>query len=284
MSWVSIHAPARGATLTAESHPCSRRSFNSRSREGSDPINPAYESQEIPFQFTLPRGERPPPSSRLRWWGVSIHAPARGATNTYSDIPHNICFNSRSREGSDCFFDTATNLGHCFNSRSREGSDCQVPLLCLQGRVSIHAPARGATFGATTLTVEEEVSIHAPARGATRVLRVWMPSLAFQFTLPRGERRNPSFRSRICWSFNSRSREGSDLWSQLQFCPSRCFNSRSREGSDSNGCGIAVCNSPFQFTLPRGERRWLKSRTARVGSSFNSRSREGSDYVDGAHD
>mgnify|MGYP006953361142 CR=1 FL=1 len=106
---VSIHAPARGATHHRRSSPPTSERFNSRSREGSDPI----EARRFPvlsvsihapargatltgcaklreirvFQFTLPRGERLkqllPRQCKHK---VSIHAPARGATSTSFSI------------------------------------------------------------------------------------------------------------------------------------------------------------------------------------------------------
>ena len=126
------------------------KSFNSRSREGSDAVWSHAPRLHAKFQFTLPRGERLsyrrfhtytskfqftlPRGERLciaRWsvlqYQVSIHAPARGATLSSSkagralstfqftlprgerpasitDAFSTICFNSRSREGSDCLF------------------------------------------------------------------------------------------------------------------------------------------------------------------------------------
>ena len=100
----------------------------------------------------------------------------------------------------------------CFNSRSREGSDLtQLNMPNPPLYVSIHAPARGATFGITRIVFESWVSIHAPARGATRHLP--------NSSLPQE-------------SFNSRSREGSDVRHNHGNNDRKSFNSRSREGSD----------------------------------------------------
>ena len=100
---ISIHAPARGATLFRRPRQIYRKHFNPRSREGSDGrilrycglimnFNPRSREgsdiiqtpkTDIPktFQSTLPRGER---QVRGRVQGqcgsISIHAPARGAT------------------------------------------------------------------------------------------------------------------------------------------------------------------------------------------------------------
>ena len=104
---------------------CALGSFNSRSREGSDGEPLPAEPISSKFQFTLPRGERLILDPCLLRFRVSIHAPARGATQVSRDA--------------------GVRLGS-FNSRSREGSDsvCSFSLLAVVG-VSIHAPARGAT-------------------------------------------------------------------------------------------------------------------------------------------
>ena len=57
-SWVSIHAPTRGATKQA-SCPPARKSFNPRSHAGSDVRKSAEAEEREMFQSTLPRGERP---------------------------------------------------------------------------------------------------------------------------------------------------------------------------------------------------------------------------------
>ena len=77
---ISIHAPAKGATASAEHHGKIMPHFNPRSREGSDAtgVNQVY--KQAKFQSTLPRRER-----RARY--LSSLSPAD--------------FNPRSREGSD---------------------------------------------------------------------------------------------------------------------------------------------------------------------------------------
>ena len=57
--YVSIHAPARGATMVTLPTQTAEASFNSRSREGSDRTQPPTYTRLLRFQFTLPRGERP---------------------------------------------------------------------------------------------------------------------------------------------------------------------------------------------------------------------------------
>ena len=144
--YVSIHAPARGATLDKEQYWIIYYGFNPRSREGSDSIcdawatvficfNPrsrkgsdilarAEKYNEFALQSTLPQGER------------------------HIILPDNIVI-------------------FCFNPRSRKGSDFQRIVQNLSDLVSIHAPARGATVYCVYRCFVSAVSIHAPARGAT---------------------------------------------------------------------------------------------------------------------
>ena len=77
---------------------------------------------------------------------ISIHAPARGATNTTP----------------------AYLMGwEDFNPRTREGCDCDKDFMVILLVISIHAPARGATALASVAAALFAISIHAPARGAT---------------------------------------------------------------------------------------------------------------------
>ncbi len=167
---VSIHAPARGATVALDGR-C---------------IWPVFRS-------TLPRGERPatigiagltgfvsihaPARGATKCWvacaafgDVSIHAPARGATCA-ADAEHKRVkgFDPRSRAGSDCRLFPYRYGFNRFDPRSRAGSDHPPCRSIGDGLVSIHAPARGATASASTPGAPKAVSIHAPARGATRI-------------------------------------------------------------------------------------------------------------------
>ena len=78
--YVSIHAPARGATSLQGYVRSFRNSFNPRSREGSDGTTCPILAASSGFQSTLPRGERPVLPAQFPVLSVSIHAPARGAT------------------------------------------------------------------------------------------------------------------------------------------------------------------------------------------------------------
>ena len=144
--------------------------FNPRSREGSDTDENSMAICFIIFQSTLPRGERRSiVHSFCPYFIISIHAPARGATeySFKSAICSQISIHAPARG--------ATNAS----------AKKQTPL-----NISIHAPARGATESRVILQqgytvfqstlprgerrvadsnkVEvKQISIHAPARGAT---------------------------------------------------------------------------------------------------------------------
>ena len=99
---ISIHAPARGAT-----------------------VKELCEIVWGEFQSTLPRGERRVFLCHVTDnRSISIHAPARGATKQAA-APFRNCsyFNPRSREWSDGNDGTNGKDGKDFNPRSREWSD-----------------------------------------------------------------------------------------------------------------------------------------------------------------
>ena len=141
--------------------------FNPRARAGRDPE-----------RKTLRKG-----------WLVSIHAPARGATDCkaveaelvefQSTRPRGarlqVCkyyqpairFNPRARAGRDSICCIKRKRPGCFNPRARAGRDPHPRQRPFPARVSIHAPARGATHQHGVGGLQLAVSIHAPARGAT---------------------------------------------------------------------------------------------------------------------
>ena len=122
--YISIHAPARGATGSRiggimvyqfqstlphgerRRGSCSEKrgeDFNPRSRTGSDLPREADRGRPMGFQSTLPHGERLTAGKHIdSVLVISIHAPARGATYkpaaSWHPPPN---FNPRSRTGSD---------------------------------------------------------------------------------------------------------------------------------------------------------------------------------------
>ena len=256
MEEISIHAPARGATVSnlhSSSFPCnfnprSREgsdcisssvmvrisNFNPRSREGSDKSLCASSAVVRVFQSTLPRGERLIVSSFL-------HIPAD------------------------------------FNPRSREGSDSKQNKVYRKFCISIHAPARGATLPASCPVIFDQFQSTLPRGERLSRSCAYMSRYKFQSTLPRGERRDSDdvaldiygFQSTLprgerqlihnscdvfLFNFNPRSREGSDWFGMIDFLLPLDFNPRSREGSD-------LLSDSFPLRI----------------RDFNPRSREGSD-------
>ena len=100
---VSIHAPARGATRRPGQRPSCQWRFNPRPRAGGDTRWQTGRAIAELFQSTPPRGGRLE-SSRAAWIraGVSIHAPARGATIIVATLASpSASFNPRPRAGGD---------------------------------------------------------------------------------------------------------------------------------------------------------------------------------------
>ena len=142
---ISIHAPARGATISFFRATSVVYHFYPRSRKGSDerdfisaipciiflstlpqgerlPVT-AVPLATIPFLSTLPQGERPRHIATCSpIWKISIHAPARGATICISQFYCNpLNFYPRSRKGSDIVSCSARRRGSTFLSTLPQG-------------------------------------------------------------------------------------------------------------------------------------------------------------------
>ena len=167
LSYISIHAPARGATA-ARSCPAA----------------------VVLFQSTPPRGGRQNHcKGRRAPRHISIHAPARGATCRPISMALLCIFQSTPpRGGRPSDSKPPIKLAY-FNPRPREGGDCIGPCNILHVcMISIHAPARGATTYWHPLRKASCISIHAPARGATALSSTASICIIFQSTPPRGGR------------------------------------------------------------------------------------------------
>ena len=150
----------------------------------------------LKFQSTLPRRERLRAEYRKsNNKNISIHAPAKGATLQERSIRHTLIFQStlprRERHHKSLLQFYRLN----FNPRSREGSDQYNHNHYTYRLISIHAPAKGATDTNAFFFSKVGISIHAPAKGATLLQDLLNSLLNY---------------------FNPRSREGSDVCSQVQ--------------------------------------------------------------------
>ena len=122
---ISIHAPARGATIFRYRQ-LLLLLFQSTLPRGERQERKLRGLQKELFQSTLPRGERQESVMQYHMGQtISIHAPARGATSCERLLLHWKMY---------------------FNPRSREGSDVSYDEILVDVCISIHAPARGATM------------------------------------------------------------------------------------------------------------------------------------------
>ena len=146
---------------------------------------------ETMFQSTRPRGARQRRCSvGLSRFGVSIHAPAWGATQQYTRLAilllvsiHAPAWGATAASGGDfsfALFQSTRPRGarlmsvsrfsarRWFQStRPRGARHKRLSLLSCGQQVSIHAPTWGATLFSLAISVPGRVSIHAPAWGAT---------------------------------------------------------------------------------------------------------------------
>ena len=123
---ISIHAPARGATLPPPHLPC---------------LN-------IISIHAPARGATACKSAVTELLDISIHAPARGATLEMDQMWKDGLFQSTLPRGERHNNGTISRYAdENFNPRSREGSDAAVGSSVRNLYISIHAPARGATWG-----------------------------------------------------------------------------------------------------------------------------------------
>ncbi len=144
------------------------------------------------FQSTPPRGgRREENKEQHEHEEVSIHAPARGATEPQGKLvtPIGVFQSTPPRGGRLGRWRSRLRRGDCFNPRPRAGGD--GPLHGLpRNHVSFNPrPRAGGDRERLYHRADRRVSIHAPARGATtRRLRFETLNAMFQSTPPRGGR------------------------------------------------------------------------------------------------
>ena len=99
---ISIHAPAKGATVAMLHMVKNMQNFNPRSREGSDASKSKLHKLPKISIHAPAKGATVVPCIKAIGMLISIHAPAKGATiYTGAPIVVVVDFNPRSREGSD---------------------------------------------------------------------------------------------------------------------------------------------------------------------------------------
>jgi hypothetical protein len=144
----------------------------------------------------------------------------------------------------------------CFNPRSRRGSD-QLPgsLYFNPCMFQSTLPQGERRWCQIWSRAPQVVSIHAPAGGATHTTR------------------NKGWRGK---RFNPRSRRGSDTGATADNTAALGVSIHAPAGGATWGSSCPLGGSPFQSTLPQGERRVSGGIIFQV-SGFNPRSRRGSD-------
>ena len=138
------------------------------------------------FQSTRPRGARHEILNMFQSRPVSIHAPARGATDRRRRTGQHIRFNPRARAGRDEAPVVSLNFEKFQSTRPR-GARLHAFDAGVATNVSIHAPARGATYppGPQFLFV----SFNPRARAGRDVaVKSAARACLFQSTRPRGAR------------------------------------------------------------------------------------------------
>ena len=214
MLCISIHAPAKGATVQSlnislllrfqstlprrERRSCASISendianFNPRSREGSDFRTLFRLLAYVIFQSTLPRRERRKSGSQCCYGTeISIHAPAKGATTWEYRTTQKLRISIHAPAKGATYTNAYYNCRRWyFNPRSREGSDKVMDSESF--KISHFNPrSREGSDSREERTVRGNhyISIHAPAKGATPEVDINYMANLFQSTLPRRERR-----------------------------------------------------------------------------------------------
>ena len=166
--------------------------FNPRARGGRDAIMTPAKLDPRWFQSTRPRGARHVGLKTLaRTYGVSIHAPAGGATDLYkSSMPACSVSIHAPAGGATTSRRGLQPIRQTFQSTRPRGARRQiVGGLRKISLVSIHAPAGGAT-GISNVLIFQPMFQSTRPRGARHALKSDIPSsFMFQSTRPRGARR-----------------------------------------------------------------------------------------------
>ena len=212
--------------------------FNPRSHEGSDLCVSVPSLTDFVISIHAPtRGATWRGACSIIAWEISIHAPTRGAT-----LPEEYfmgvgtTFQSTLPRGERRVSILQSLYSHKFQSTLPRGERLEYniknPLVIT---ISIHAPTRGATVvTGNKQQTTNNISIHAPTRGATTQTGCLNKIIAFQSTLPRGERQDrvtsllhgPTFQSTLPRG----ERQDQEVYEQKY---NANFNPRSHEGSDN---------------------------------------------------
>ena len=171
-------------------------------------------------------------------FNVSIHAPARGATQLDEALKLVDRFQfTRPQEARLRYCPVLGLLGR-FNSRARKRRDVVIVILSLSITVSIHAPARGATVLPWPRGTQHRFQFTRPQEA--RPAGTGTPSASSRFNSRARKRRDEDFRAHIAIDFG--------------------FNSRARKRRDASPLDSLWLQPSFQFTRPQEARRGTSRR------------------------
>ena len=211
---------------------------------------------------------------------ISIHAPAKGATKHIVALGALLRFQSTLPRRERLFVvPLLSPVLYYFNPRSREGSDAEQNQQAVRIAEFQSTLPRRERRGFERLSDHVlSISIHAPAKGATaELLDMAAKRRAFQSTLPRRERRTARSRRPRSSYFNPRSREGSDprVLRTRRHRPAISIHApakgaTSSAGTDNEAQGISI-HAPAKGATHSS------ANFSHITMYFNPRSREGSD-------
>ena len=165
---ISIHAPTRGATITARLLWITQQEFQSTLPREERPNRASSTRAAANFN---PRSHERSDHARMRKrrsTGISIHAPTRGATMCPAIRFSRSVFQStlprEERPFGEVVGDSHVDIS--IHAPTRGATETSV-IFDTGTKISIHAPTRGATHDRHVTLWDLGISIHAPTRGAT---------------------------------------------------------------------------------------------------------------------
>ena len=204
---------------------------------------------------------------------VSIHAPARGATEVVSLRESMIMFQSTRPRGARLEDRRPPMSEEEFQSTRPRGAR-QGIRAGLSRHPSFNPRARAGRdmLGGSASSIEE-VSIHAPARGATDLTRFPFELFRFQSTRPRGARREtiPADPELLKVSIHAPARGATP--SPVGSCRGTEFQSTRPRGARRSRFMGSRSSSRFQSTRPRGARLGASPRSYPGGVSIHAPAR-----------
>ena len=188
---ISIHAPAKGATLLKCSSRSDGRDFNPRSREGSDHDKGRCEGNGDDFNPRSREGSDPatPPSWKIQrdfnprsregsdigsmgackqGYQISIHAPAKGATKKFQiHVDKNQFQSTLPRRERRCLIHLLDSKIIFQSTLPRRERHIRGVIMARKAEFQSTLPRRERHPYINDINTLKKISIHAPAKGAT---------------------------------------------------------------------------------------------------------------------